>query len=725
MITSFTRFRNSGRKCFEPRSVKSKSISMNIERAIILSVAVVNLTVAYAGDQGLVAWWKFDEGQGQTVRDTVSGREDALRRNFTYVPGVSGMALKSDGFTTHIIRQAGQAPRLSTAFSIEAWVAPQAYPWNWCAIVNQEATNHDAGYFFGLNETGRLGLQLAVDGKWEECISTSAIPVMTRWSHVVGTFHKDKGIVLYIDGQVAGQRLLKGSLTFAPDIDLQIARNHNRRLMTRELLVRPKVNFPSSYSFDGLIDELKIYDRALARDEVLHAYQAAQPKSPPLQWRKLPQIPAGPKHFGAVYCRLNFYPEWDALWRIGDYPDLVVNFDEGDYKMVFWHGTGYNMNLVTENGRWVGDQSAEQGGRGTIGCCEHMSDKQCRYAHVRVIENHDARVVVHWRYALCDVRYGITQEDPITGWGLWADEYYFIYPDGVAIRYFQVHGTGKCSITEPAALNSPGEKAEDNLDLEAVTLANLQGETRSYSWNPWPNNGRVGAPFDHALTDANICVINFKSRSKPFYIYEPGTRITPYGGGTIELRPGYSKFPTWNHWPVSQYPSDGHYPVVPDCVTSSAVTSPEPPMKRREDSVEGRFIMGLTGQPAAKLAILAKSWLHAPDLKVWQGDCSSEGYDPSQRAYVLKCKRPGQPSAMDIELAGVPERPVVNPCLVIHNWGDAEVALQLNGQELPGGKDFRFGHRDSLEGRDLIVWVKVESTASARMQLAPVPKRAF
>ena len=34
-------------------------------------------------------------------------------------------------------------------------------------------------------------------------------------------------------------------------------------------------------------------------------------------------------------------------------------------------------------------------GGGVIGCCEHMSDKQNRYAHVRLIESHDARVVVH------------------------------------------------------------------------------------------------------------------------------------------------------------------------------------------------------------------------------------------------------------------------------------------------------------------------------------------
>ncbi len=134
--------------------------------------------------------------------------------------------------------------------------------------------------------------------------------------------------------------------------------------------------------------------------------------------------------------------------------------------------------------------------------------------------------------------------------------------------------------------------------------------------------------------------------------------------------------------------------------------------------------MGLTDQPAARLAKLAKSWLYAPELKVGRGGCSSEGYDPTQRAYVLECKRPGQPSVTDIELDGNPYRPVVNPCLVFHNWGDAEVTLKANGQEVPRGKDFPFGQRDSLEGRDLIVWVKVESTTSARMQLAPVPKRA-
>jgi hypothetical protein len=415
---------------------------------------------------------------------------------------------------------------------------------------------------------------------------------------------------------------------------------------------------------------------------------------------------------------LKFYPEWDALWRVADHPDIVVNFDEGAYKMVFWRGTNYNMNLVTENGRWVSDQSAEEGGGGTIGCCEHMSDKQCRYAHVRLIENHDARVVVHWRYALNDVLYKIAKQDRLTGWGVWADEYYYVYPDGVAVRHFTVHGVGNCSITEPAALNSPGEKPEDNLEMAAVTMANMAGEIRSHSWDPWPSSGRTGAPFDNALPNANVCVVNFKSVSKPYYIYEPGTRIIPYGGGTRELRTEYSKFPTWNHWPCSMDPSDGHYPVVPDRVTSSAVTSPEPPMNRIDGGVEGRFIMGLTDKAIEKLAPLARSWLTPAKLHVEGEQFSNEGYDRNQRAYVIGKQSEGKPT-LSLSLDGSSDSPIVSPAFVIKNWGEATALVEFDGKPIKPGKDLCIGLRRRLEGTDMIVWLKAEAVEPVRISLSP------
>lgn len=680
---------------------------------------VLAISIATASDEGLVAWWAFDEGEGEATLDSASAISDPIQGNFRHIGGARGSALKFDGFTTRIIRPAGKAPRIRSAFTVEAWVAPQAYPWSWCAIANQER-DHEAGWFFGLDELGHIGLHVAVGGKWRVCRSGEGIPFMEAWSHVAGTFDPSSGITIYINGQKAGRLSVKGKMNPARGVELQIGRNQT--LLPPAALVREDVAFSTSCSFDGIVDELKIYNRALTAEEIERAYRATKPEGPPsLEWRKLPRVTGGPRRFGAVHTRLEFYQEWDALWPVADHPDIIVNFDEIDGKMVFWRGTNYNMNLVTENGRWVGDQSGEGGFGDVIGCCEHMSDKQCRYTHVRMIENHDARVVVHWRYALNDVLYRIASTDPITGWGDWADEYYYIYPDGVATRFAMIHGSADAySLTEPATYNQPGEKAEDNVDMAAATLANMEGVIRTYTWDPWPGSGRIAADFDNPVPNANIDVVNFKSTNKPFYIYEPGVRIIPYGGGLVELRSEYSHFPTWNHWPVSQAPSDGRFALAPDRVSSSAILSPEPPMKREREGgpLEARFIMGLTDQPIEKLAPLARSWLQAPDLQGASAAFKVEGYCRNERAFILY-KETDEPAALEFRIAASEDSPVVNPAFVIHNWGDADVRLKIDGLEIPQGRNFRYGHHYSLEGTDLVVWIRKESFQPIQVSLVP------
>ena len=83
-----------------------------------------------AEPRGPVAWWRFDEGTGAAATDAAAHITDSIRRNARFVPGVSGSALKLDGFTAYVERESPFAPRLSAAFTVEAWIAIQEYPLN-------------------------------------------------------------------------------------------------------------------------------------------------------------------------------------------------------------------------------------------------------------------------------------------------------------------------------------------------------------------------------------------------------------------------------------------------------------------------------------------------------------------------------------------------------------------------------------------------------------------
>jgi hypothetical protein len=99
---------------------------------------------------------------------------------------------------------------------------------------------------------------------------------------------------------------------------------------------------------------------------------------------------------------------------------------------------------------------------------------------------------------------------------------------------------------------------------------------------------------------------------------------------------------------------------------------------------------------------------------------ATAGYDPTERAYRLTYKRAGKPSALDFELVASKKSPVVNPAFVVKNWGRKSAALKINGKKIEQGKNFRVGHRHSLEGSDLVVWLKTESTKPIQITLSPV-----
>ena len=660
---------------------------------------------------GLAAQWSFDDQRGKIVHESVSGQDSPILNNYQWVRGVSGDGLKFDGFTTVVELAPKAAPKIGPGFTVESWIAMQSYPWNWVPIIDQHQ-DEASGYFFGIDAEGRLGLQLSVWGIWNVCRSAVRIP-LKRWTHVAAVYDPATGVSLYIDGKPAGKLPLTGDFVLPRGTPFRIGRNLID--LPPIALVRPKASFPALYSFDGILDDLRIYDRPLSATEIASAYNPTiGSMQPEMTERRWPVLPGEASHLKAVYTDLHLYPEWDALWRTGPASDVVVSFKKLPFHYVFWRGANYGPNMVTENGIWMSDQSFESGTK--IGTAEHMNDKHNMHASISILETTNARVVLHWRYALVDVTGGFAGIDPETGWSDWVDELFYIYPDGLAVRRGTIHGKHKeYSFTEPTLLLEPGKKPEDYVSLQAATVINSKGENKTYSWAP----DSPPFPFPDQPTDANIALVNLHSKYKPFYIYKEGTELGPYGWPP-ELRLQYSHFPVWDHWPVNQIPSDGRFEFFPDHYASAAIMSPNPNAVWIEGPGPTKttyFLFGLSDGSVEHLAQLDRSWLHPPNLKM-EDEKIAATYDPGQRAYLLTgAPVAGKGTQLKFSIDASESSPIVNPAFVIKGWGQLPPEVRVDGG-LPSEGDVEAGFIETLSGTDLVLWLRKTATSPVQVSLA-------
>jgi hypothetical protein len=687
---------------------------MNTLNSIFIFIAfmaeVLLSSYSIAQNAGLAARWPFDEKNGTLAHDSVRGVDDKITGIFKHVNGVSGEALRFDGETTSITRAASASPQTTNALTVEAWVAVSTYPWNWVPIIDQsrgeEQRRGELGYSFGIDAFGHLGLRISVDGKFQILLSKDPLP-LKKWTHITATFANTLGLKIYVNGQVAGELAAQGAFVPADDQDLLIGRVRDATLPSE--WIHPK--FPVWYSFDGVLDELQIYDRCLSSAEVAGEYgKVHTPSADALPWPKLPSGPPGPGRFGAYYTDLKFDEMWDTPRRVGPDSNVVIRFDQLPIRFVFWQGTNYIPAWVTENGKWYTDEFMETGG--SPGCplgedCEPMSDKQNRYSHVRILESTDARTVIHWRYGLCEVeQYVCANPDPYTGWTDWADEYYAIYPDGIAARKGTVWssnlGRGR-EFQETIVINPPGTRPEDNINPDALTFSNLKGETRVVSWANPPKKGE--------RWEENIQLVNLKSAWKPFQIVIAPGIARPYTGEKT-----YSMFEWWNHWPVQQVKSSGISATAPDKTSHTSLSHFEGQIyARTDDTITKVMLHGLTTKSAAELVPLAKSWLSPPKVELSGQGFQNEGYDLTQRAFLFT--RNESTAALKSVLQASNDAPLFHPAFVIKNWGDAQPQLKLDGKRVPWGPNYRFGREYTLEGSNLIVWMNAEATKPVSIEI--------
>jgi hypothetical protein len=201
-----------------------------------------------ANGTGLVAAYGFEEGSGKKVVDASGkGNHGTIRGAVRTDSGRFGKALKFDGVNDWVTIKDNPSLDLSSGMTLEAWVYPLSQkPGNNAVIVKRIATGEVYALFS--EEEDNLPASYINDGDYHGAIGSNRLPAQ-QWSHLVATYDGQHQ-KLYVNGvlvaQSAKQTLIKNSRGV-----LRIGGN----TLGRE-------------GFDGYIDEVRIYDRALTAKEV-------------------------------------------------------------------------------------------------------------------------------------------------------------------------------------------------------------------------------------------------------------------------------------------------------------------------------------------------------------------------------------------------------------------------------------------------------------------------
>ena len=223
------------------------------------NTAVDTLTVTYALSSGLVAAYSFDEGAGTTAADA-SGRANTgtLVNGPTWAAGRNGTALQFDGTNDRMRINHADSLNLTTASTFSTWIYPTAAQTGWRTILQKEV---DAYFLSSTTSTGVPATGGTLNSSCcHDVFAPGALPLNT-WTHIAATYDGAQ-MRIYINGvQVASA-----------------ARSGTYQSTTAPLWVGGSAWYGEH--FQGRLDDLRIYNRALSAAEIQTDMAASVAGSP-------------------------------------------------------------------------------------------------------------------------------------------------------------------------------------------------------------------------------------------------------------------------------------------------------------------------------------------------------------------------------------------------------------------------------------------------------------
>jgi hypothetical protein len=203
---------------------------------------------AAAAPAGLVAGYGFEESAGAAVADgSAAGNDGTVSGAAWTASGRFGGALRFDGVDDSVSVPDADSLDLARGMTLEAWVKPSALGSVSRSVILKEQPGDVAYGLYAHTSAGKPVGQSSIGG-YEEVFGASALPLDT-WSHLAMTYDGATQR-LYVGGVLAASRAVSGAMTASAGA-LKIGGN----AIWGEW-------------FDGVIDEVRVYDRALSAAEV-------------------------------------------------------------------------------------------------------------------------------------------------------------------------------------------------------------------------------------------------------------------------------------------------------------------------------------------------------------------------------------------------------------------------------------------------------------------------
>jgi fibronectin type 3 domain-containing protein len=197
---------------------------------------------------GLVAAHSFNEGSGTTSADiSGNGNTGTLNGPVWTTQGKYGNALSFDGSNDLVFIPGSSSLNVSSGMTLEAWIYPTVTQSGWRTILQREV---DAYFLNASTDAGPLrpGGGGTFNGAVSSLSGPTASPV-NAWTHVALTY--DGSILrLYVNGTQVATRSISGSV------------------QTNSSPLRIGGNSPYGEYFNGRIDEVRVYNRALTQTEI-------------------------------------------------------------------------------------------------------------------------------------------------------------------------------------------------------------------------------------------------------------------------------------------------------------------------------------------------------------------------------------------------------------------------------------------------------------------------